>query len=336
MDSVTHTVLGICAGEAIAGKKLGKKAMLIGAIANNIPDIDVASSLWLSHADSLLAHRGITHSFLFCIVFTLLVSWLLRNVYRDKDFHFKDWVILIGSGMFFHIGLDALTVYGTGWFEPFSHYRVSLNTIFVADPFYTLSLLVAAAALLILKRSSSKRKIWTQLGLGISSAYLIFTIVNKFHINEIAERAMNAQKISNNNYMATPTPLNNFLWYIVQSDSTGFHIGYYSLFDKSTNIQFRFVPRNDSILKTMSDNENIKKLLAFSQGYFLCDNTNDSLAMCDLRFGQLGGWEDLNAQFVFRFYLGKNADNEYVIQQGRMKGANKKAFGSLWKRIKGI
>ena len=61
MDSLTHTVLGACLGQLIAGKKIGKKAMLWGAIANNIPDIDVITSAWMGQADSLLAHRGFTH-----------------------------------------------------------------------------------------------------------------------------------------------------------------------------------------------------------------------------------------------------------------------------------
>ena len=46
MDSITHTVLGMVEGELIAGKNLGKKAMLFGAIANNLPDIDVAFSFF--------------------------------------------------------------------------------------------------------------------------------------------------------------------------------------------------------------------------------------------------------------------------------------------------
>lgn len=32
-----------------------------------------------------------------------------------------------------HLLLDALNVYGTGWWEPFSHHRVSGNLLFVAD-----------------------------------------------------------------------------------------------------------------------------------------------------------------------------------------------------------
>jgi len=54
MDSLTHTVLGACLGEVIAGKQLGKKAMLIGALANNLPDIDVLTSFWTGPAEELL------------------------------------------------------------------------------------------------------------------------------------------------------------------------------------------------------------------------------------------------------------------------------------------
>ena len=122
MDTLTHTVIGACVGEALAGKKLGKKAMLWGAIANNLPDLDVLSSLWMKPPDTLLAHRGFTHSVLFAVLSTLLLSWLIKKLYSEVlKFTFRDALLLIGSGLLLHITLDALTVYGTGWFEPFSH-----------------------------------------------------------------------------------------------------------------------------------------------------------------------------------------------------------------------
>ncbi|MCB0468978.1 MAG: metal-dependent hydrolase, partial [Aequorivita sp.] len=44
MDSVTQIVLGAAVGEAVLGKKIGNKAMALGAIAGTIPDLDVLSS----------------------------------------------------------------------------------------------------------------------------------------------------------------------------------------------------------------------------------------------------------------------------------------------------
>ena len=59
MDSITHIALGACIGEAFFEKGFGKKAMLWGALAQSIPDIDFVASFWMSTADDLLAHNGI-------------------------------------------------------------------------------------------------------------------------------------------------------------------------------------------------------------------------------------------------------------------------------------
>ncbi|HLP38350.1 metal-dependent hydrolase, partial [Lacibacter sp.] len=67
MDSITHIALGACIGEAFFEKGFGKKAMLWGALAQSIPDIDFVASFWMGTADDLLAHRGFTHSLLFAV-----------------------------------------------------------------------------------------------------------------------------------------------------------------------------------------------------------------------------------------------------------------------------
>ena len=41
MDSLTQIVLGAAVGEAVLGRKIGNKAILYGAIAGTIPDLDV-------------------------------------------------------------------------------------------------------------------------------------------------------------------------------------------------------------------------------------------------------------------------------------------------------
>ena len=79
MDSVTHIVLGACVGEVLMDKKAGKKAMLWGALAQSVPDIDFINGAWMPLTKELMAHRGITHSFLFAFVISLF--YLLGNVY---------------------------------------------------------------------------------------------------------------------------------------------------------------------------------------------------------------------------------------------------------------
>ena len=53
MDSLTHIALGACIGEAFFERGFGKKAMIWGALAQSIPDIDFVASLWLGPAENL-------------------------------------------------------------------------------------------------------------------------------------------------------------------------------------------------------------------------------------------------------------------------------------------
>src|SRR5579872_3901458 len=138
MDTLTHIVLGACIGESIAGKQLGKKALLVGAIAQSVPDVDFAASFWLPTSSELLAHRGFTHSFLFVVIFAPLLALASKYLFRGSNVRWSRWLLFWGLQIFIHDFIDAFNAYGTGWFEPFSHYRVSFNTIYVADPLFSL------------------------------------------------------------------------------------------------------------------------------------------------------------------------------------------------------
>jgi len=62
MDSLTQIVLGAAVGEVVLGKKVGNKAMLWGAIAGTIPDLDVYQSLFFDSLRANELHRGFSHS----------------------------------------------------------------------------------------------------------------------------------------------------------------------------------------------------------------------------------------------------------------------------------
>ncbi len=133
-------------GEAFAGKTVGKKAMLWGAMAQSIPDIDFLAAFWLDTTSNLLAHRGFTHSFLFCAIITPLFALLAEKLHRPHNIRFLLWLLFFGSVIFIHIFIDAFNNYGVGWFEPFSHKRISFNAIYVADPFFSIWPGIAAVA----------------------------------------------------------------------------------------------------------------------------------------------------------------------------------------------
>jgi inner membrane protein len=86
LDSVTQIVLGAACGEAVAGRKLGNRAMLWGAVGGTIPDLDVFASVFVDEINSTSFHRGFMHSFLFAALAPWVVAWLVQRFY-DADVH---------------------------------------------------------------------------------------------------------------------------------------------------------------------------------------------------------------------------------------------------------
>lgn len=336
MDSITHLALGACMGEAFAGKKLGKKAMLWGAMAQSIPDIDFVAAFWLDTTSNLLTHRGFTHSLLFCALVTPIMAWLAEKWHRPHNISFKKWLLFFGSVVFIHIFLDAFNNYGVGWLEPFSHFRMSFNAIYVADPFFSIWSLIACLALILLRRQNAQRKTWWKIGLGMSIIYLGYTLVNKLNTNLEVREILKKQHISHNRFFTTPAPLQNWLWYVVAGNDSGYYVGYRSRFDHKKEMSFEYFPRRDTLLKVIADRPDIKNLRRFSQDFYTVEYWNDTLVFNDLRFGQVVGWENPRGKFAFYYFLDYPDENILAVQRGRFSGWNRQTAKSFVDRVKGI
>ncbi|MBN8851098.1 MAG: hypothetical protein BGO55_28635 [Sphingobacteriales bacterium 50-39] len=335
MDSITHIALGAIIGDAVAGRKIGRIAMLLGAVAQSLPDIDFVASSWMDTAHDVMAHRGITHSLLFVAVVALLFAWVGRWRWRGAGMSFGWWFFFAGLELFIHIFIDAFNAYGTGWFEPFSHYRVSFNILFVVDPFFSIWLGISFIVLLFLKSHSRWRVFWIRFGLIMSCCYFYYCLLNKYRIDKWATEALHSQRIQYDRYFTTPTPLNNWLWYIVAEDSAGFHAGYLSLLGHTRSVQWSYFPRNDSLLNTLRSREDVRELVRFSQRFYTIEQWGDTLVFNDLRFGQIRGWEDGKARFVFHYFLHQPGENEIILQRGRLAGWDRRAFRIFLQKIEG-
>lgn len=335
MDSLTHIALGACMGEAFAGKKLGKKAMLWGALAQSVPDIDFLASFWMEPSASLLAHRGFTHSFLFCLLVIPLLALSAEYWHRPHNISLKKWVLFFGGVIFAHILIDAFNNYGVGWFEPFSHLRISFNAIYVADPFFSIWSGIAFLLLIIARRRSRFRKRYWQTGLGLSALYLVYCLINKSIIDTEVKQLLHRQRIHYTRYFITPAPFQNSLWYVVAGTDSGYYVGFRSLFDRSDAMSLQYFPRNDWLLRPMMDHTEVHQLIRFSKQFYTVERWDDMLVFNDLRFGQIMGWNDRRGRFVFHYYLQHGTRNRLVVQRGRLEGWNRHTFQVLWHRIKG-
>ena len=335
MDSLTHIALGACMGEAFAGKTVGRKAMLWGALAQSIPDVDFVAALWTNTVENLLAHRGFTHSLLFCLMITPIMALLAERWHRPHNISLLRWILFFGSVIFIHIFIDAFNNYGVGWFEPFSHRRVSFNAIYVADPFFSIWPGIACFALIVMKKKSPRRRKWWVMGLCLSASYLFYCLANKYTINKDVKEILKRENITYTRYFTTPAPLQNWLWFVVAGNDKGYYVGYRSLFDDSKQINFTFHPRNENLLLPLKDEEDLHRLIRFSQEFYTVDKWKDALIFNDLRFGQSKGWDDPNSEFAFHYYLLDPKSNDMVVQRGRFAGWDGATLRSMVRRIKG-
>lgn len=84
MDSITQITLGAAVGEVVLGKKVGNRAMLWGAVAGTIPDLDVIGNFFMTGIQAIAFHRGITHSIFFAVLAAPIFGWLVHRFYKNR------------------------------------------------------------------------------------------------------------------------------------------------------------------------------------------------------------------------------------------------------------
>ncbi len=335
MDSLTHIVIGAGVGEVFAGRKLGKKALVIGALLQSFPDIDFVASFWLNPVEDIVAHRGITHSILFAAIMAVGLAAFFNKRYAARQIGFRRWLWFCSAELALHLFLDAFNAYGTGWFEPFSTARVSFNSIYVADPLFSVLPIIAFLFLLFTRQSNPNRMKWIRIGLGSVCLYLSFSVFSKLKVFNDVEEIAAGKGISYNRYFTTPTPLNSVYWFVVLENDSGYNIGYRSLFERDMDMNFEYFPRNANLLSSMQNSKTVQHLVNFSQGFYVADQWGDSLVFSDLRFGQMVGWYKPRNRFAFYYFLHHEDNNELIIQRGRFQHWDRAAAAALWRGIRG-
>ncbi|WP_179352102.1 metal-dependent hydrolase [Winogradskyella vidalii] len=331
MDSLTQIVLGAAVGEAVLGKKVGNKAILYGAIAGTIPDLDIFASYFTDTVSALAIHRGFTHSIIFSVLFAPIFGWIVSRYESYKDF--KGWAWLFFWALITHPILDAHTTWGTQLFWPLD-LRLAFKTIFVIDPFYTLPFLVFLILTMFQKRTSKKRRLYNGIGLTVSTAYLALTFILKDVATTRFEDALLTQDIVYRQLDTRPSPLNTILWNANVDTEDNYLLGTYSFLDTQP-ITFETYPKNHNLLGDLAKNEKVKRMIAISEGWFTITKIDGKLYYNDLRFG-LMNLEPDSQDFVFKYLIDvDNSGQVQFIEQEKTQRDGKKLMGELWKRLKG-
>lgn len=316
MDSISQLVLGAAVGEAVLGKKLGNKALLWGAAAGTLPDLDIFFNPVLDQVTKIAFHRGISHSFFGICLAAPFIAWLVYKWYKGEGASYWDWFKLFFWGMITHPILDTFTTYGTQLWLPFSDKREALCSIFVADPLYTIPLILSAIFIWRLDRTSKLRR-WLNYGaLGLSTAYLLFTVYNRVGVIEEFADSAAAKNIAYSSVFATPTPLNNILWYGFAEVDKGYHLGMYSVFDTQEHMNLTYYPRNEYLLDEVEDRRIVETLKWFSDDKYIVTKTGDTIIFHDIRFGKAGDVADTSEDsFVFNFHIWKDENGKWNVKE---------------------
>ncbi|MCE8053709.1 metal-dependent hydrolase [Halomonas daqingensis] len=207
MDTLTQAALGAAVGGTVLGRRLGRKAVLIGAALGTLPDFDV----FLDYGDAVLnvtEHRGFTHSLFVLTGFGTLLALLARRFAPARDITLGRWWAFFVLCLVTHPLLDVLTTYGTQLWWPLNVRPSAWPVVFIIDPLYTLPLLVGIGFAMA-TGNGFRGPAW---GLALSCAYLTFAMLAKGVVEHRLEPVLAEHGIEEAPRLVQPTPFNTLLW----------------------------------------------------------------------------------------------------------------------------
>ena len=123
---VAHALVAATAGAAL---RLPAKAVVAGAIAAMLPDLDVIGARYGVAWDSPLAHRGATHSLCAALFAGFALAWMLFRAGAWRTPRWWGVAAFFAAAIASHGVLDAMTNGGSGvaFFWPFTGERYKFS-----------------------------------------------------------------------------------------------------------------------------------------------------------------------------------------------------------------
>jgi inner membrane protein len=159
VDNLTHTLIGLLAGEVVARNIRTPAAGLpdatrrttlltLGMVGGNLPDVDLLWSMRFATDDQLtylVQHRGYTHTLVGCAILTVMLVLGTLAVLRwrgHRDRAPDRWLFAAMSlfAVMLHLGMDAMNEYGIHPFWPWNNRWYYGDAVFIVEPLCWLAL----------------------------------------------------------------------------------------------------------------------------------------------------------------------------------------------------
>lgn len=322
MDSLTQAVLGASVTVAVMGRRTSfAKAALVGAVAGTVPDLDVV----IDHGNDLLnmvRHRAESHALFFLTLAAPLFGWLTHQLVDRKAAPGAPnltarWSLAWWLALLTHVGIDAMTSYGTQFLQPFTDHAFAVGSVFIIDPLYTLPLLLG----LLWSGLRARREVdWrghNRWALAFSCCYLLWSVGAQHHVRGVAQQALAAQGVPNvpdAQLFVYATPFNTVLWRVLAITPTHSYEGFYSLLDQGPHIPWTATERGSDHLQRWASVPAVQAMQRFTQGPIRMELREGRVLLTDLRMGQ-------EPHYSFVFDLGTPAQLDAGQTQPRKVSA---------------
>jgi inner membrane protein len=288
MDSLTHILTGVAMGQIFSSEngKPQRRTLIWGAVAGSIPDLDAIVQPFISMENSMLFHRGISHSLLLWALCSPLLALIINRIHKgDRRSYFR-WLKISVAAWLSHIVLDLFNTYGTGIFEPFSHVRVSYDAVNVFDWFYLIPILTMTAFCVFYLKNHVKKVLLASAILVFSAIYITVSVLFKISVENTAEKQCVKQGIHATRIISSPLPLSNLAWKVVVKTAGGYYAGTYYGFWKTWTV-FQYIPENALLENELIAYDNFRKLKQFTKNCYALEQKDGQIFMTDLRFTSL-------------------------------------------------
>lgn len=336
MDILTQGLLGAATFSLIKDKELGKKSLVIGALAGIAPDLDMVLSPFFNDVEFLTVHRSMSHSVIICLTLSSVLGYGFYRYY-DRSQSLTSWVLAFGLTICTHPLLDWFTTYGTQLFSPLSNHLFSLNSIHVFEPIYTFILLTGVLLLALRPTKGAFRSKIALTTVMVSTLYLGSTYASKSHAFYHFRSELERQELEFEKVLVSPTPLNSLLWHGIIKTVDGYYFGTYSILDKRMDIEFHFVESANEILPKLSKSSLVQRYLEYTQDFPLVRKDEDGMVkIYAVKYGPINYFGKPEFVYPLCVNIDKPSDKEVKIEyDGKQRGPVKN-YKNLLRRVKGI
>ncbi|MEO0559149.1 MAG: metal-dependent hydrolase [Bacteroidota bacterium] len=335
---MTQAAFGAAVGQAVAGPRVGRRAVFWGALAGTLPDLDVVTYPFLDLAGQLYIHRGVTHGLAFGLVMGPLLGWIVWRIERwrgrtdpERDAGtWRLWAWAMALGLVTHPLLDVFTIYGTQLLAPFSNHPFAVGSLFILDPLVTVPLVVTL--IVALRARPERRRAWVGAGLAIAVGYIGFGVAAQTHARATVEAAYAERGVDPERVLVAAGPLSSFHWRGLADLGETLEPFHLHLTDAPADVTIEPALTPARWPDAVRNGRDGTALRWFSRGWLAEISSGDDLAVADVRFGRAG----LDATDPFVFAWAFDDEPPYSARQlDRQLGFEEGEWGRLMDRILG-